>query len=1833
MRLYQSKFKLLVMRKITYLLLLFLFYSLPSVAQVNYYLFSQQNGTYDEITDGTVLATATDAAYGNSFDDVIWSLPADAMPFNFMFNNAHYTTCKVSSNGFITFGSTAPGNASYTPISATTEYEGAISAWGRDINGAFHASIVSNVSWKIVGTAPNRELVIQYKNVRPVNSSSDANVYAVNFQIRLQETTHIIKIVYGSNALIAGSSTTSTSGTAQVGLRGASNSDYFNRTNATTAVFSASAVGTSNTATQSFNASSAEAPGMPDNGLTYIFTPSTCHPPSAITVDNITSNTATLGWTASTSAPSQGYIYEVRTDTNPGTGTAAVAGATNAGIVTTNVTDLQPNTTYNVYVQSDCGAGNVSNWSVVKTFTTLALPVSLPYSENFEENVSNWVIVNGSETNKWFIGTAVANGGTKSLYISNNADGTTHNYSTFSTSKVHAYSDLIIPNDAANIQVSFDWRANGEGTTTLYDYITVWLVNPSYTPVAGSEITVNEDRIKIGDFNLNNNWTNASFLVNSSAYMGQNRRLIFEWKNDGGSGIQQPGAIDNIVVEKITCTIPGAISVANLTKNSAMINWLAAASANPEGYDYEIRTSGDPGSGTTGLVFEGSFGNVLTYNQSGLAPATSYKVYIRTRCSALNLSDWKLFEFTTLCDYLDLLNTTEATICGIGTAELSANFSDNSFVNWYATPTSTTSLYTGATFTTPELSSTTSFYVDAQTPPPYPSHQIGQGASTSASYSNPFYSLWSNSHTQYLIKADELTAAGFAAGNIYSVALDVTDTGSLPMLDFSLKIGTTTETTMENFISAANSVTVNTSSSLMPVSGLNILTFSAPYLWDGTSNIVLEFCHGNSESTATMNRIVKADPTTYVSVVKTHNTSGTTGSGICGNITSNKETYSVRPVFIFNATEKCNAPRTEVTVTVTPSPNLSLSANEVEVCAQSTSEPITITTGASDYDVFTWEPATGVSGDAVTGWTFTPESTTIYVLTAGQSSGDNCSKKITVLVKAVPLPSEITITSSAESACNGNIVKLEAIGGDVQTNVVIGDGTIVSEESSTSNDLGPNPFQAYYGGTKQQWIYKASELLAQGFAPGVSIHSIALDLVSAGKIVNDLKIKLKNSTTTEFTTTSGWQTDMVLVKSIDAYATVEGQNVFTLDTPFVWDGTSSLVIEMNYSNNNSGGTPYTSAKFTNTTYVSTLFYRADNTTATAMDSFTGTPSYRLNKRNNIIFNISQPADMTWLPLINLYEDEEATVAYTGDVRHVVYFKTAEEGNFTITAKATRSDEMACAVTKDIEIESNFITTPSAEPQLFCEAIPVEAIEVIADTDATLFWYSSEESTTALATIESTGVYYVEAHVGGCRTSRISVQLTIVGSQLPVAEDSQYFCDSATVADLQVVGIPGFQIKWYTSVDASSPLALTTALQTGTYYVSQSNSGCESSRLEIAVTVSPTPEALASNTYSICGFRTFATAEVGALASATVTWYSSATATQPMSSATQIVNGTYYATQTVGNCESARSAITFTVYQNLPVPTSVAQTFCGSGTVSQLEATGGQEGAEYLWYSSATATTPLSGSTALTNGTYYVSQKAGDCESGRKAVIIRVVNTTPPSVSPYSFCGSATVSDLTLPALAGVTYNWYISPASTTPLAPNTALTNGTTYFVSKVQLGCESSRVGATVTLLPAPSSPTGPSEQSFVIDIPSDATVSDLIADQEGVVWYITADDAKTGNNPLQDNMPLVSGQTYYGVVIGSNGCPSAPLAVTVTVTLGSPEFDKSMLRYYPNPVHDILTISYSHAIDRVVVYNLIGQRVKEISFGGNEVQVDMSGLSSGTYMVELHSKEQVQFIKIIKK
>lgn len=83
---------------------------------------------------------------------------------------------------------------------------------------------------------------------------------------------------------------------------------------------------------------------------------------------------------------------------------------------------------------------------------------------------------------------------------------------------------------------------------------------------------------------------------------------------------------------------------------------------------------------------------------------------------------------------------------------------------------------------------------------------------------------------------------------------------------------------------------------------------------------------------------------------------------------------------------------------------------------------------------------------------------------------------------------------------------------------------------------------------------------------------------------------------------------------------------------------------------------------------------------------------------------------------------------------------------------------------------------------------------------------------------------------------------------------------------------------------------------------------------------------------------------------------------------------------------------------------------------------------------------------------------------------------------------------------------------------------------------------------------------------------------------------------------------------------------------TLGSTQFASKDFRVYPNPVKNILNVSFDSVIANVAIYNLLGQEVMSKSVNANEGTIDVSALNSGTYFVKVYADNQVKTLKVIK-
>lgn len=298
---------------------------------------------------------------------------------------------------------------------------------------------------------------------------------------------------------------------------------------------------------------------------------------------------------------------------------------------------MLPNTSYTFYVQADCGGGDLSPWSLPKTFTTSQIPATIPYFIDFETGTEEWSFVNGNLTNKWHHGTATAFSGTKSIYISND-NGLSNAYTTSSASTVHFYRDVTIPNVSNPVFMEFAWKNMGE-SSQYYDYIKVYMIGTGQYPIAGTQLTAT---LLGGPYNNQNSWQIASIQIPDSV-KGTTRRFVFSWYNDASIGTQPPAAVDDIRFYILTCPKPTNLSVSNITQNSADISWMAGGS------ETEWQIQWGPGGFVLGT---GNIVNVTStsYALTGLNASSNYTFYVRSICGLGDTSVWSgPYHFATQC--------------------------------------------------------------------------------------------------------------------------------------------------------------------------------------------------------------------------------------------------------------------------------------------------------------------------------------------------------------------------------------------------------------------------------------------------------------------------------------------------------------------------------------------------------------------------------------------------------------------------------------------------------------------------------------------------------------------------------------------------------------------------------------------------------------------------------------------------------------------------------------------------------------------------------------------------------------------------------------------------------------------------------------------------------------------------------------------------------------------------------------------------------------------------------------------------------------------------------
>jgi len=425
-------------------------------------------------------------------------------------------------------------------------------------------------------------------------------------------------------------------------------------------------------------------------------------------------------------------------------------------------------------------------------------------------------------------------------------------------------------------------------------------------------------------------------------------------------------------------------------------------------------------------------------------------------------------------------------------------------------------------------------------------------------------------------------------------------------------------------------------------------------------------------------------------------------------------------------------------------------------------------------------------------------------------------------------------------------------------------------------------------------------------------------------------------------------------------------------------------------------------------------------------------------------------------------------------------------------------------------------------------------------------------------------YYVTQTVAGCEGPADTATLTINGIPgLPTTSDTA-ICEGDPTPDLVA---SGSNIQWYSDpaltvleFSGDSFASGDTAAGIYDYYVTQTVTGCEGPADTATLTINAIPAApVVSSDSTIC----FGDANPGFVAAGTaIQWYSDSTLTTLIFTGDTLVPTdtidsayTYYATQTITNCESPAAAVNFTILPIPPAPTASDESICSGDPVPDLTATG----TNVKWYADSLLDTLLfsgspfaTGETTVGSYDYYVNDSLNACGPGLTTVVTLTIDTLP---------GAPTASDTTIcfgdpsPALtaSGSNVQWYADSLLDTllftgsPFTPSDTAIGSHTYYVTDSLGGCGQGGAGVVTLYINAiPASPTT-SDTTICFGEPT----PDLSASGTNIKWYSDSllDTLLFSGNPFTTGETAAGTYDYY-VTDSVAECESPAVTSTLTIT-----------------------------------------------------------------------------------
>jgi gliding motility-associated-like protein len=495
-------------------------------------------------------------------------------------------------------------------------------------------------------------------------------------------------------------------------------------------------------------------------------------------------------------------------------------------------------------------------------------------------------------------------------------------------------------------------------------------------------------------------------------------------------------------------------------------------------------------------------------------------------------------------------------------------------------------------------------------------------------------------------------------------------------------------------------------------------------------------------------------------------------------------------------------------------------------------------------------------------------------------------------------------------------------------------------------------------------------------------------------------------------------------------------------------------------------------------------------------------------------------------------------------------------------------------------------------QTFCDLqSPTIASLVATDNGGGVAWFATASSTTPLSS--STGLvngtqYFADNAAGNCG-SRVAVTVTIFGP--PIGPNFQGFCvenlSQATVANLVAFGN---NIRWYNIPVGGTPLNPATVLNPNTlYYASQTNpnTGCETSRLVVFVTVGLVPVPTGAPTQFFCTNPSNPPTVADLVASGNNNWYNTISSAEPLPLNTPLVDGaTYYATTVDPPCESTgRLAVTVVIQPLNNAGSDVAIDICVTetatiGTVNLFGLLTGSPFTSGTWTGPSATTNGHLGTVDISGfnplGSPYVFtytvDESFECPTASATVTLNIVDPINPGKdAEITICDNNGPLDLF--ALLGGNPepggSWSPALASGTNIFDPSVDAPGTyTYAVTDPVCGVLTAMV--TVIVITAPDS-----GEDGIAEICEDSAPINLFDFLNGTpdVNGSWSPALASGTGIFDPSVDAAGVYTY--TVLGTAPCANASATVTVTINpIPNPGTDGSTTVCETDPAFDLFPI-----------------------------------------------------------